>query len=99
MTSQQLINRLEGDLPLTESMISQLVDLYQTPQRFYHTIDHVCEVLQHYRDIAALNLWRNPHEVYLAALYHDAVYEYGAKDNESRSAQVAQDCQVDRVRG
>jgi len=92
MTSQQIADRLEAGLPLTEPMLSQLLNFYQTPPRFYHTIEHVCEVLQHYREIEKLGLWHRPDEVYLAALYHDAIYEYGAKDNEVRSAQVARMC-------
>ncbi|MBE8228829.1 hypothetical protein IQA72_17620, partial [Leptospira borgpetersenii serovar Ballum] len=33
--------------------------------------------------------WRQPAEVYLAVLYHDAIYEAGRKDNEARSAALA----------
>ena len=92
MTSHPLQTQLEGVLPLTESTLDQLNDSYQKPQRFYHTIEHVCEVMSHYREIEGLSLWPHPCEVYLAVLYHDAIYEYGTKDNEPRSAQVARDC-------
>ena len=92
MTSQQIADLIEADLPVTEPMLSQLLQFYQKPTRFYHTIEHVCDVVKHYRDIKDLGLWHRPNEVYLAALYHDAIYEYGAKDNEMRSAQVARTC-------
>ena len=92
MISQQITDLLEENLPFTEPMLSQLLNFYQTPTRFYHTIEHVCDVIQHYRDVKSLGLWHRPNEVYLAALYHDAIYEYGAKDNELRSAQIARAC-------
>ena len=33
--------------------------------------------------------WTQPAEIYLAVLYHDAIYHAGRKDNEARSAQLA----------
>ena len=92
MISHLLKTKLECALPLTESILNQLNGFYRTPQRFYHTIEHICEVMSHYREVEKLGLWSHPREVYLAILYHDAIYEYGAKDNELRSAQVARDC-------
>ncbi len=34
--------------------------------------------------------WEAPREVFLAVLYHDAVYEAGRHDNEARSAELSQ---------
>lgn len=67
----------------------QLEAAYATPPRAYHDFGHVREVLRHCQDIAAGPGWHQPREVWLAALYHDAVYEAGRKDNEARSAQLA----------
>jgi predicted metal-dependent HD superfamily phosphohydrolase len=66
---------------------------YATPGRAYHTIGHVREVLRHCEDVAAPGGpgWKHPDEVLLAALYHDAVYVPGAKDNEAKSAELAVD--------
>src|SRR5262245_25290518 len=66
---------------------------YATPGRAYHTIAHVREVLRRCEDVAALGGpgWQHPDEVLLAALFHDAVYVPGAKDNEARSAELARD--------
>jgi len=62
---------------------------YAVPARAYHNLGHVHEVLRHYDDVAQGPGWRQPAEVYLAVLYHDAVYEPGASDNEARSARLA----------
>lgn len=75
-------------IPIPEQMQNELFRLYVTPLRFYHTIDHIKDLLILYHELHTK--WQHPIEVYLAFLYHDAVYEYGAKDNEEKSAQVAQ---------
>ncbi|GAA5074233.1 hypothetical protein GCM10025759_16280 [Lysobacter panacisoli] len=63
---------------------------YATPPRAYHNIGHVLEVLRHYRSVAEHGPgWRQPVETALAVLYHDAIYEAGRKDNETRSAEMA----------
>lgn len=46
-------------------------------------------VLQHCQEVAAGPGWQQPAEVYLAVLYHDAIYQAGRKDNEARSAALA----------
>jgi len=68
---------------------SALGTAYATPPRAYHNIQHVHEVLRHFEAVAAGPGWTQPGEVYLAVLYHDAIYEPGRRDNESRSAQLA----------
>lgn len=79
-------------LPLTLPAQQQaaLETAYATPTRAYHNIRHVEEMLRHYRDVAAGAGWRQPVEVLLAVLYHDAIYEPGRADNEARSAELAQ---------
>lgn len=61
---------------------------YQKPIRFYHTFQHVESLLEQYHEL--ISYWKNPYEVYLAFVYHDIIYEYGAKDNEEQSALFAQ---------
>ena len=62
---------------------------YATPPRAYHNFQHAHEVLRHYAAVAAGPGWAQPVEVYLAVLYHDAIYEAGRRDNEARSAELA----------
>ncbi|UXI70760.1 hypothetical protein N4264_25155 [Tahibacter amnicola] len=70
-------------------MEAELAAAYTVPQRFYHSADHVEEVLEHFAEVAAGPGWEHPREVYLAVLYHDAIYEPGRRDNEARSADLA----------
>jgi len=82
------------DIPLPfempAAMWAELEAAYLTPPRAYHSIQHVNEVLAHYKNVASSAGWQHPKEVYLAVLYHDAVYQAGRKDNEARSAQMAE---------
>ncbi len=64
---------------------------YSTPARAYHHFGHVQDVLHHYEDVVTGPGWRQPAEVYLAVLYHDAIYEPGRKDNEAQSAVLARE--------
>jgi predicted metal-dependent HD superfamily phosphohydrolase len=61
---------------------------YAEPGRFYHTLDHVRDVLEMVAGLGphATNL----HAVELAAWLHDVVYDSRAADNEERSAAYAE---------
>ena len=76
-------------LPLPHEQLQALQAAYAIPSRAYHNFDHVEEVLRHYQAVADGPGWQQPEEVRLAVLYHDAIYEPGRKDNESRSAELA----------
>jgi predicted metal-dependent HD superfamily phosphohydrolase len=76
-------------LPLPPDQLQALQAAYATPPRAYHNFAHVEEVLRHYDAVADGPGWQQPEEVRLAVLYHDAIYEPGRKDNESRSADLA----------
>lgn len=75
---------------LPEAQWQALRDAYAVPPRAYHHFGHVCETLAHYRVVAREASWAAPVEVWLALLYHDAIYLPGRKDNEARSAELAQ---------
>lgn len=62
---------------------------YATPPRSYHHFGHVRALLEHCRWVQDGPGWRQPAEIQLAVLYHDAVYESARKDNEARSAELA----------
>lgn len=66
-----------------------LAAAYAEPHRAYHTAAHIAEVLRWYDHVADATGWRDPAAVYLAVLFHDAVYDPLAKDNEARSAELA----------
>lgn len=68
-----------------------LAEAYATPARAYHGIGHVREVLRHYAAVADGPGWNDPAAVFLAVLYHDAIYVAGRSDNEARSAMLARE--------
>ena len=81
---------LPTPLPLPSGLLDELRASYATPPRAYHDFDHVREVLGEFDAVAGGPGWDRPREVFLALLYHDAIYEAGRKDNEARSAELAQ---------
>jgi predicted metal-dependent HD superfamily phosphohydrolase len=60
---------------------------YAGPGRFYHTLDHVENVLQTVECLGSHV--RNLNAVKLAAWLHDVIYDSRASDNEERSAAYA----------
>ncbi len=76
-------------LSLPAAMQADLEAAYAVPPRAYHGYAHVRAVLSHCQAVAEGPGWRQPREVQLAALYHDAIYDAGRKDNEARSAALA----------
>jgi predicted metal-dependent HD superfamily phosphohydrolase len=76
-------------LELPPGQQASLEAAYAVPPRAYHDFRHVGEVLRRYREVAAGPGWTQPREVALAVLYHDAIYQPGRGDNESRSAAFA----------
>ena len=75
--------------PLPSGMQAALESAYATPPRAYHNFGHVETLLRHFDEVAARDGWAQPVEVRLAILYHDAVYDARAGDNEARSAELA----------
>lgn len=80
---------MSAPLTLPMPMLSALEAAYAVPPRAYHDFGHVQEVLHRFAEVTAGPGWTQPAEVYLAVLYHDAVYEAGRKGNEARSADLA----------
>jgi predicted metal-dependent HD superfamily phosphohydrolase len=61
---------------------------YAGPGRFYHTLDHVQNVLETVKSLGSYA--RNPNAVRLAAWLHDVIYDSRALDNEELSADYAE---------
>lgn len=91
--------RADGDAPteapdglvLPEPLWGAVRAAYGEPGRAYHDLAHVREVLRRVGEVARDVGWQRPREVYLAALFHDAVYVPGRHDNEARSAELARE--------
>jgi predicted metal-dependent HD superfamily phosphohydrolase len=78
-------------LELHPEVVRDLARRYAEPHRAYHTADHIAEVLRWFDWAAERTGWREPVDVYLAIVFHDAIYDPLACDNEVRSAALARD--------
>jgi predicted metal-dependent HD superfamily phosphohydrolase len=92
MTDQALGNWLttlphEWTRGVQRSTIDRAYAAYQSPGRHYHNWDHVTACVEQLRSIAC----EHPRIVFLALLFHDAVYVPGRTDNEERSALLARE--------
>jgi predicted metal-dependent HD superfamily phosphohydrolase len=74
---------------LAPAVATLLADRYGEPHRAYHNASHIAEVLGWYDVVADELRWDSPRDVYDAVLFHDVVYDAQAKDNETRSAELA----------
>jgi predicted metal-dependent HD superfamily phosphohydrolase len=73
--------------------LRQLIDAYSTPNRFYHTIEHLAEMFP-LIDRLPQDLTQEvkyPSIVELAVWFHDVVYDSQASDNEEESAAWARE--------
>ncbi|WP_314223719.1 HD domain-containing protein [Streptomyces zaehneri] len=74
--------------PDPEPYADDLLARWQEPQRRYHTLTHLTEVLDRV-DVLAEHA-ADPDVVRLAAWFHDAVYLPDRSENEERSARLAE---------
>jgi predicted metal-dependent HD superfamily phosphohydrolase len=74
---------------LSLGLRAELELAYANPPRAYHNFSHVTEVLRHFDRVTESVGWDQPLEVWVAILFHDAVYVPGRKDNETLSAVLA----------
>jgi len=77
----------------SDALCTALQQCYSEPQRHYHTMQHLGECLAWFEREKA-NAER-PGEVALALLFHDAIYDVHAHDNEARSADWARQALID----
>ncbi len=92
---QQCCDRLSIEYTSKQSGIDRvfklLVAAYTQPDRHYHNLNHLDQIfviLDRFSDLA------NPNAVYLAAWFHDFIYDPQAADNEIQSARAAEDLLV-----
>jgi predicted metal-dependent HD superfamily phosphohydrolase len=75
--------------PEVDILFQLLVNAYTKPDRYYHNLNHIQQVLN---TIDRFNLeLQNPTAVKLAAWFHDFVYDPQASDNEYQSAELAKE--------
>ncbi|MGZ3919255.1 MAG: adenylyltransferase/cytidyltransferase family protein [Bacteroidia bacterium] len=62
---------------------TEVLNRYNEQHRFYHTTEHLFAVLDELEKTGKID-----DELFLTAVYHDAVYDPKAKDNEEQSAEL-----------
>jgi predicted metal-dependent HD superfamily phosphohydrolase len=85
------------------TVIPQLEARYREPQRAYHDLAHIRDLLRLHGEIAGR--LDDPRTVEMAIWFHDAVYDPHAHDNEEQSARLVrpmltglvEDADIDRV--
>jgi predicted metal-dependent HD superfamily phosphohydrolase len=74
---------------LSSSFWARLAKHYASPPRAYHNLRHVHAVAEWFA--VWQGAWQRPCEVFAAVLFHDAIYDATAADNEARSAALARE--------
>lgn len=90
MLTQKLKNALAPwftDDQRIEQFATELTHCYSEPHRHYHTLAHIASLLEQREQHAAH--FTQLHEVDLAILYHDVIYDPSRTDNEAASAELA----------
>jgi predicted metal-dependent HD superfamily phosphohydrolase len=85
----QFLQPLGTDFNMAYTAFDFIVEAYGEPQRHYHTLEHIGEMLK-----ITGKLGRglpHPIELNLAVWYHDVVYDPRSKTNEADSAMAAEE--------
>src|SRR5215510_5718554 len=85
---EQLLQPFGIEQARAQTAFTALVHAYGSPDRLYHTLDHIQAMLE------CIDMLRNYATdlpaIQLAAWFHDSIYDPHAADNEERSAHYAQ---------
>jgi predicted metal-dependent HD superfamily phosphohydrolase len=73
-----------------DGYIDDVLIRYAEPHRHYHTATHIMFVLRHLHDVSHASNVSLSRKAIAAALYHDAIYDTSADDNEACSAVLAE---------
>ncbi len=85
---QKLLEPFMVELSVSQQIFFNLVTAYSTVDRFYHTLQHIQQVLE---TLEALELVALDFSVIqLAAWFHDVIYDPKSQDNEDKSAAYAE---------
>jgi predicted metal-dependent HD superfamily phosphohydrolase len=77
-----------------EQVLYEAREAYRSPGRHYHTWDHILDCAEKLRTIPT----ESSRAVFLALVFHDAIYVPGRTDNETLSANLAADVLAEHAR-
>jgi predicted metal-dependent HD superfamily phosphohydrolase len=84
-----LLRQYSNDNALAEQLWSEAETAYSGKNRYYHTLIHLDDLLEQLTNVKeAVNDWDT---VLCSLVYHDIVYNPLKKDNEERSALLAEE--------
>jgi predicted metal-dependent HD superfamily phosphohydrolase len=86
---ERVVRTAWRDLGGDEAAVEDVLERHCEPHRRYHTVSHVAWVLRVADELLASEAVEHPDAVRVAAIFHDAVYDARAADNELRSADLA----------
>src|SRR6478735_316201 len=84
----QLTGKYCNDNELTVRFYQEIERKYTTSRRHYHNLHHIAALLRYCEQFAGE--LKDPDVVAFAVFYHDIIYNVLRKDNEPRSAQIAE---------
>jgi len=91
MGSDELeIRRTWRQIAGDEAIVDDLLARHREPHRRYHSVTHVARVVQAVDELIGIHHVPDADAVRAAALFHDAVYDPTATDNEQCSADLAE---------
>ncbi len=91
MTSGAARIEAPAGLQVPPELVRELEAAYRMPERHYHTIAHAWNVARWVVQAHAEHGFARVREAYVAALFHDAVYDVVRRDSEAKSAGLARD--------
>lgn len=85
----ELTKNFDINQTATKKTFNQIVEAYSTPNRYYHNLEHIYNVLKVIQTLESETKYFETKTVEFAAWFHDIVYNTKAKDNEEKSAEYA----------
>ncbi|NJO64459.1 MAG: adenylyltransferase/cytidyltransferase family protein [Richelia sp. RM2_1_2] len=80
---RKIFNRMQ--LLKLQDSTSLLIEKYNQPFRYYHTISHIFDLLDKWDDCG---YYKDDDEIFLAIMYHDAIYDPISTTNEEDSVML-----------
>src|SRR5688572_27275122 len=84
----RIFGRYSNDTVLAKKLFAELFKKYASLNRYYHNFDHIKSLLGFYDQYGGM--LQNREAVGFSIFYHDFVYNIFRRDNEHRSAIVAE---------
>ncbi len=82
-----LLQKSSADIKIRNKIFAELIYNYCAPERSYHNLEHVKEVLNLLEQ--AKNIYKTTNVLKFSVWFHDCIYNPRNRDNEAKSAEYA----------